>query len=164
MQPPRSPAKKVFHSIANVVYWMASAVFLVLCGLNIQGSLDSRELSELGFRGYAPDNLRTAAESLEVGLAVDLHGKDLPDLRNTRSWRELEDKLDGYATRLELMAEQRDKRNRMVSIGSLVAISITLVCVLMNLWRVTQGKKEEMEDSEFFRPGRERNPSGDSGH
>ena len=96
-----------------------TAIFFVLCGLSILQSLQSIEMSKLGGTSIAPENLRRAGESFQIGLAVDL--KDMPDYTATRSWRELNEELDAYATRLELHTTHQRRMQFIIMIAYMVS-------------------------------------------
>jgi len=94
-------------SKSEIGYWISTALFYVFGGLFILNSCESIALTKLGIKSIAPDNLRTAPESLRLGLAVEKYPQDDTDISTTKSFKELQDKLAAYAERLELMDKQR---------------------------------------------------------
>lgn len=99
---------------ADIGYTVSLTLFFVFCGMSMLNSYSDRKLSELGTETIAPANLRRAAESFRLGLAVERHSKTIDDISDSDSWKELESDLSDYADRLELLREQRRSRNRLV--------------------------------------------------
>ena len=99
---------------ADIGLTVSLTLFVAFCGMSMLNSYNDRKLSELGIESIAPENLRRAAESFRLNLAVERHSKTIDDISDSDSWVELESRLSSYADRLELLREQRRSRNRVV--------------------------------------------------
>ena len=102
-------------------YWCSWSAFILLCLININNSRESSALSQLGVRSIAPENLCSSADGLILSLAVENPNIDIDAVQESESFKEIKEKLDGYATRLSLHQEQNRKFSLTVSLLSLIA-------------------------------------------
>ena len=65
------------------------------------------ELTELGLISIAPQNLARAPESFWLALRVEAPDVSAREMTKTKTWQDLQEKVSGYAQRLELMERQR---------------------------------------------------------
>jgi hypothetical protein len=119
--------------VSTTLFWVFS--FLFCLGLYQTGELHALR------GGYnTPENLRTATESFRLSLAVEQSrsGTDTPDLRTTEAWRKLEEKLDGYAKRLELMQAQDWKRQMLLNLAYVGSAFAMFIFTMRKKWAPEQ--------------------------
>jgi hypothetical protein len=126
-----TPPKKVDRGsvISSTLFW----VFLILFCLGLYQSI---ELNALRGEYSAPENLRTAAESFRLSLAVEQsrRSSDTSDLWTTEAWRKLEKNLDGYAKRLEMMQAQDWKRQMLLNLAYAGSAFAMFICTMRKKW------------------------------
>ena len=89
---------------------------------------------ERAHSSIAPDNLRTAAESFRLALAVEDKQASVRGMQDTKAWKDLEGTLSAYADRLQLHGDQANRLNSLISQGALVSSLIMLAGSLALLW------------------------------
>ncbi|MBK1833573.1 hypothetical protein [Roseibacillus ishigakijimensis] len=101
-------------SLIDKGYLASYTLFFTFCGMSILDMRDNTELSNLGTTNTAPENLRRSAESLRLGLAVEIGSQTAGQVSSSESWADLEDKLSSYSQRLELLEDQKRKRDMLI--------------------------------------------------
>lgn len=124
-------------SKADIGSLISTTLFWVFMMLFCLGLYQSSELNALRGGYNAPENLRTAAESFRLSLAVEQsrRGHDASDLQATEAWRKLEEKLDGFAKRLEIMQAQDWQRQMLVNLAYAGSAFAMFLFVMLRHWK-----------------------------
>jgi hypothetical protein len=123
---------------ANCLFWAAVLNCFLFSWLSLESSKHGLAISLLdtgrAHSSIAPDNLRSAAESFRLSLVVEAPQAGVRNMQDTKAWRDLEDKLAGYADRLQLHADQANKLDSLIGRGALFSSLGMLVGSFGLLW------------------------------
>lgn len=118
---------------------------------SIQLSKFGIELSELGLISIAPQNLARAPESFRLSLRVEAPDVPVEKMTKTKAWSDLQEKLSGYAQRLELLEAQRrhiEQQHRWLSGWvSNLTLATSLGMLISVLYMSLKSKRDTGTDS-----------------
>ena len=98
-----------------------TALVIVFCSLLIMNFLFLGDVDKLSIDTISPKNLSTAPESFELALRAESPRFSVEEMTRTRSWRELQNTVSGYAQRLELL--ERQDRQRLFWLTGMAVLS-----------------------------------------
>jgi hypothetical protein len=127
------------YSKADIGFIASITLFFVFCGLIFFDLQSQRRLLNLSSESISPENLRGAAESFWLQLAVEKHSNKIEDISKSESWAKLEDRLSGYADRLDLIGRQQQQR-QFVVLYIYVASSVAML--LFGIARLRTSRKQ----------------------
>lgn len=131
----------------------------MFAGLSLESSKHSLAISLLdagrAHSSIAPDNLRSAAESLRLSLVVEAPQAGARNMQDTKAWRDLEEKLTGYADRLQLHSDQSNKLDSLIGGRALFSFLGMLVGSFGLLWAWRSSLRQPpLEPNLKFQTGR----------
>lgn len=144
---------------ANCLFWAAALNCCMFAGLSLESSKHSLAISLLdagrAHSSIAPDNLRSAAESLRLSLVVEAPQAGARNMQDTKAWRDLEEKLTGYADRLQLHSDQSNKLDSLIGGRALFSFLGMLVGSFGLLWAWRSSLRQPpLEPNLKFQTGR----------
>jgi hypothetical protein len=109
------------EKMCSIGYWCSWTAFILLCLININNSRSSIALSEVGYQSISSENLRSLADRLVLSIAVENPSLDIDSTKESEYVKQIQEKLDGYATRLSLHQEQHRRFSLTISMLSMIA-------------------------------------------
>lgn len=118
-------------------------LFMVFCALSIVESIAHMRLIKLDIDTIAPQNLPRLAEMFELSLKVESPDFPIEEMTESESWSTLQDKLTGYAQRLEMMENYSLTRLKWTSYCTLASVIGMLGCGILDMKHKKAARNKE---------------------
>jgi hypothetical protein len=132
---------------------VGTIAFIILCYFSIQNSQllilhSNQSIERIRSKPamYAPDNLASAAESLQVSIPVEAPDFPVEKMVRLKAWKELQDKLLGYSKYLKLLEAQDLELNRRFQRQMLRSSYISLAWIIGILVLTLLYRKQQNDD------------------